>query len=347
MKNILEFIQPDDYHLHLREGEQLKCTVTDGAQQFARAIIMPNLKQPVTTVEQALAYRQQILRHRPAGSHFTPLMTLYLTDTMSVDTIKAAADHADIYAVKLYPAGATTHSAAGVHSLAKLEPIFAAMEKYSLPLLIHGEVTDATVDIFDREQVFIDRHLLPLLKQFPQLKIVLEHITTAYAVDVIKQSSEYIAATITAHHLWLTRNDLLVGGIKPHHYCLPVVKTFADRDALIAAAISGNTKFFLGTDSAPHSQASKESACGCAGIYTAHAALPLYAEIFAQQNALDKLEAFASINGARFYGLPINKNKIRLIKKSWQVPQTLNFGDQPLIPFAAGQHLQWMIDKKY
>ncbi len=344
MINTLELIQPDDYHLHLREGDQLKRTIVDSAQQFARAIIMPNLKQPVTTVEQALIYRNQILQNCPKGSHFTPLMTLYLTENTSVETIKAAANHSDIYAVKLYPAGATTNSTYGVHSLSKLDHIFAAMEKYHVPLLIHGEVTDALVDIFDREQVFIDNCLLPLLKKFPQLKIVLEHITTAYAVDVIKQSSDHIAATITAHHLWLTRNDLLVGGIKPHYYCLPIIKTFADRDALIAAAISGHSKFFLGTDSAPHSQTSKESACGCAGIYTAHAALLLYAEIFAQYNALDKLETFASINGARFYGLPINKNKIRLIKKTWQVPQLLSFGDQQLIPFAAGQNLQWAID---
>lgn len=341
----LELIQPDDLHLHFRDGDKLIRTVADTAQQFARAIVMPNLQPPVTSVEQALAYREQILRHIPDGLAFEPLMTLYLTDTTSVDTIKLAAQQPNIHAVKLYPAGATTHSDAGVQSLDKLEPLLAAMEEHGLPLLIHGEVTEDAIDIFDREQVFIDRHLLPIVKKCPQLKVVLEHISTAYAVDVVQQASKHLAATITAHHLWLTRNDMLVGGIKPHHYCLPIVKTANDRSALINAAISGNPKFFLGTDSAPHSQPSKESACGCAGIYTAHAAIELYAEIFEQHNALDKLEGFASRHGAQFYGLPINTNSIRLIKKAWQVPETLTLADQTLIPFAAGQTLQWHIEQ--
>ncbi len=305
---------------------------------------MPNLTPPVTTVMAAIEYKSRILKNLPKGQYFEPLMTLYLTESMPVETIAKAKASGVVYGCKLYPAGATTHSAAGVHDLKRIYPLLEAMQREHLPLLIHGEVVDEAIDIFDREAVFIERHLIPLLKDFPELPIVLEHISTRHAAEFVQAGPENLAATITAHHLWLNRNQLLAGGLKPHHYCLPILKTGDDQAALVKAAISGNTKFFLGTDSAPHAQSQKESACGCAGIYTAFAGIELYAEIFARENALGKLAAFASKNGARFYGLPINQNTLALTQQAWQVPETLEFGGQTLIPFLAGQTLNWQIN---
>jgi len=319
----LTLTQPDDWHIHLRSGSTLKTTVADVAHQFARAIVMPNLVPPVTTVELANQYRQEIQRYIPIESSFTPLMTLYLTDNTSTLEIKQAVKSGIIKACKLYPAGATTNSDLGLTHIEKAYSVFATMEEQGLPLLIHGEVTDANVDIFDREKVFIDRILTPLIAQFPNLKIVLEHITTADAVDFIHSSSTKVAATITAHHLLSNRNDMLVGGIHPHLYCLPILKREKHQHALIKAATSGSPKFFLGTDSAPHVQANKETACGCAGCYTAHAAIEMYAQAFDEAAALDKLEAFASFYGADFYGLKHNETTITLIKKVWKMPKEL------------------------
>jgi dihydroorotase len=314
------------------------------ARYFGRAIVMPNLTPPVATVEDALAYRDRIIAAmadlpRP----FDPLMTLYLTDTTSPREIAKAADTAGIHGVKLYPAGATTNSAAGVHELTALYPTLAAMEKADLPLLVHGEVTDHSIDIFDREKAFIDQHLSPIAETFSALRIVFEHITTADAVQFVQESSASVAATITAHHLLFNRNDMLVGGIRPHYYCLPILKRNVHQQALLKAAASGNTKFFLGTDSAPHSTGSKESACGCAGIYTAHAALEFYAQVFEEQNALDKLEGFASHFGADFYRLPRNPDTLTLRRESWEVPQTLPLGDTHLTPLLAGESIQWKV----
>ncbi len=304
---------------------------------------MPNLKVPVTTTELASAYRQRILSAVPSNVNFTPLMTLYLTDNTSRDEIIKARANPHIAAVKYYPAGATTHSDAGVTDLRKTYVALAAMEEQNLPLLVHGEVTDANIDIFDREKIFIERELLPLVEKFPQLRIVFEHVTTREAVEFVLGASNKIAATITAHHLLLNRNALFAGGMRPHYYCLPVLKREAHRQALVKAATSGNSKFFLGTDSAPHPKHAKESSCGCAGIYTAHAAIELYAEVFEQAGALDKLEGFASFYGPDFYGLPRNTQKITLVKEKWRVPSEYSLGGDKLVPFRADEELNWKV----
>ncbi|MBL8499001.1 MAG: dihydroorotase [Nitrosomonas sp.] len=337
--------RPDDWHLHLRDGEQLRAVLPHTAKQFARAIIMPNLKSPVVTTEMALAYRTRILAALPVAlqNHFEPLMTLYLTDNTPPSEIIRAKESAVIYGVKLYPAGATTNSDAGVTDIAKCYNTLAAMERNNLPLLVHGEVTDADVDVFDREKVFIDRVLAPLTRHFPDLRIVFEHVTTRDAVQFVTESSERIAATITAHHLLLNRNAIFQGGIRPHHYCLPVLKREMHRQALLEAAASGNPKFFLGTDSAPHAQMSKENACGCAGIFTAHAAIEFYAAAFEQAGALNKLEAFASFHGADFYQLPRNTSSITLKKESWIVPERFDYSGEQLIPLFAGTPLNWKL----
>ena len=335
--------RPDDWHLHVRDGEVLPDVLADTAKRFARAIIMPNLKPPVTTVDQALAYRQRILAALPEGSDFNPLMTLYLTDNTPADEIRKAAGHPDVHAVKLYPAGATTNSAAGVTSLEKTYAAIEAMAETGLPLLIHGEATAPEIDIFDREQVYIEQTLEPLLKKFPTLKVVLEHITTRQAAEFVSEGADNLAATITPHHLLMNRNAMFRGGMNPHHYCLPIIKREQHRQALLKAAVSDNGKFFLGTDSAPHPRHAKESACGCAGIYSAHAALELYAEAFEQAGGLDKLEGFASHYGADFYGLPRNTQTITLAKEDWTVPGSMKFGKEELIPLRAGETVHWRI----
>lgn len=334
--------RPDDWHIHLRDGQALTRTVGDAAQQFSRAIVMPNLVPPVMNSEQALSYKARILAARPAGSQFEPLMVLYLTDNTDPAEI-AKAKAAGVIACKLYPAGATTNSSSGVTDLAHIYPVLEAMQKVGMPFLLHGEVTDSAIDIFDREKVFIDRTLSPLVQQFPALKMVLEHITTAEAAAFVTQASSHIAATITAHHLLYNRNHMLAGGIRPHYYCLPILKRNTHQQALIQAATSGNPKFFLGTDSAPHAKDKKEAACGCAGSYTAYAAIELYAEAFEDAYALDKLEGFASHFGPDFYQLPRNKEKITLIKKDWQAPESLTMADQALIPLRAGETLRWQL----
>ncbi len=337
--------RPDDWHLHLRDGEQLHAVLPHTAKQFARAIIMPNLKPPVVTTEMALAYRARILEALPVAlqDHFEPLMTLYLTDNTPPSEIIRAKESAVIHGVKLYPAGATTNSDAGVTDIAKCYNTLAAMERNNLPLLVHGEVTDADVDVFDREKVFIDRVLAPLTWHFPDLRIVFEHVTTRDAVQFVTEASERIAATITAHHLLLNRNAIFQGGIRPHHYCLPVLKREMHRQALLEAATSGNPKFFLGTDSAPHAQMSKENACGCAGIFTAHAAIEFYAAAFEQAGVLSKLEAFASFHGADFYQLPRNTSSITLKKESWIIPERFDYSGEQLIPLYAGTPLNWKL----
>ena len=344
MSESVTITRPDDWHTHLRDNAALKTTVAHSARQFGRAIVMPNLAPPVTSTTMALAYRQRILAAIPEGQSFDPLMTLYLTDNTSKDEIKRASETEHVVAVKLYPAGATTHSDAGITDLQMIYPVLEAMEKHGLPLLVHGEVTDPQIDIFDRENVFIERCLIPVITQFPELRIVFEHITTGNAVDFVLESPVNIGATITAHHLMLNRNDMLGGGIKPHHYCLPVLKRELHRRALIAAATSGNPKFFLGTDSAPHAQRLKESACGCAGIYTAHAAMEFYASIFAAAGSLDKLETFASFSGADFYGLPRNSEKITLTKTPWTIPDDYPFDDERIIPLYAAQRIDWSFE---
>jgi dihydroorotase len=343
LTNSITISRPDDWHLHLRDGAALQAVLPDTARQFARAIVMPNLRPPVTTTELALAYRQRILAALPKGAKFEPLMTLYLTDNTSADEIKRAKASGMIHGVKLYPAGATTNSDAGVSDLAKCTNALQAMQDEGLPLLVHAEVTDADVDVFDRESVFIERHMKPLLKNFPALKVVFEHITTKDAADFVQAAPSNVAATITAHHLLMNRNDMFKGGIQPHHYCLPILKRESHRLALVKAATSGNPKFFLGTDSAPHAKTAKEAACGCAGMYTAHAAIELYAEAFESANALDKLEAFASFYGADFYGLPRNTQQITLQKTSWTVPNELPLGNESLVPLRAGQQVHWKL----
>ncbi|NBQ69899.1 MAG: dihydroorotase [Nitrosomonadaceae bacterium] len=337
--------QPDDWHLHLRDGEQMRAVLPHTAKQFARAIIMPNLRPPVVTTEMALAYRTRILAALPVAlqNRFEPLMTLYLTDNTPPSEIIRAKESTVIHGVKLYPAGATTNSDAGVTDIAKCHKTLAAMERNNLPLLVHGEVTDADVDVFDREKVFIDRILAPLTRHFPDLRIVFEHVTTRDAVQFVTEASERIAATITAHHLLLNRNAIFQGGIRPHYYCLPVLKREMHRQALLEAAISGNPKFFLGTDSAPHAQMSKENACGCAGIFTAHAAIEFYAAAFERAGALNKLEAFASFHGADFYQLPRNTSSITLKKESWIIPEQFDFAGEQLIPLNAGTDLNWRL----
>lgn len=333
---------PDDWHIHLRDGSNLDSIVQHAEKQFKRAIVMPNLVPPVTTVEQANAYRERLLSFTQ-GTSFNPLMTLYLTDSTSPEEIHKAATANDVYAVKLYPAGATTNSDSGVTNIQNVTASLAAMEETGLPLLIHGEVTDNDIDIFDREKVFIDRVLLDIVKQFPKLKIVLEHVTTKDGIDFILNSNENIAGTLTAHHLLLNRNAIFQGGIKPHNYCLPILKREKHRQALLDAATSGSPKFFLGTDSAPHMQSKKETACGCAGIYTAHAAIELYAEAFDSINKLNMLEKFASFNGPDFYGLPRNTETITLVKESWTVPESYPYATENVIPFRANETISWRI----
>lgn len=335
--------RPDDWHLHLRDEAMLSETVAATARQFARGIVMPNLVPPVTHAEQAAAYAQRILAACPENVSFTPLMTLYLTDQTTPEMIQAAYDGGWIKACKLYPAGATTNSANGVTELNHIYPALAAMEKLGLPLLVHGEVTDPEVDIFDREQVFIERHLRPLLDTFAGLKVVFEHITTKDAVAFVCEGNERLAATITPQHLLLNRNDMLVGGIQPHNYCLPILKRNVHQQALRAVVASGNSKFFLGTDSAPHLRHRKEASCGCAGCYSARAALELYAQVFDELNALEQLEGFASFYGADFYGLPRNTQTVTLRRHSWQVPEQVAVGDEPMVPFFAGQSLNWQL----
>jgi dihydroorotase len=337
---ILTLTRPDDWHLHLRDGDMLAAVLPDTARQFARAIVMPNLKPPVRTLADARAYRQRILAALPTGSHFEPLMTLYLTD--NTDPADVARAHASgiVKAVKYYPAGATTNSDSGVSDIHKVEGVLSIMREIGMPLLLHGEVTDPEVDIFDREAVFIDRVLAPLLRRQPGLKVVLEHITTRQAAEFVRQAPANVAATITAHHLLYNRNAMFQGGMRPHYYCLPVLKRETHRHALIEAAISGNPKFFLGTDSAPHAKGAKESACGCAGIYTAHAALELYAEAFEQAGALDRLEGFASLHGPDFYGLPRNTEQIKLSRENWTVNAEHASG---VLPLKAGETLAWRV----
>ena len=335
--------RPDDWHLHVRDGDALRSVVPHTARQFGRAIIMPNLKPPVTTTLQALAYRERILAAVPAGIDFTPLMTLYLTDNTDPGEIAAARDSGHVQAVKLYPAGATTHSDAGVSDIRKTYRTLEAMAEHGLPLLVHAEVTDPEVDVFDREAVFIERHLQPVCEAIPQLKVVLEHVTTKDGVDFVTASPDTVAATITAHHLLLNRNAMFAGGIRPHHYCLPVLKRETHRAALVAAATGGSPKFFLGTDSAPHAREAKESACGCAGMYTAHAALELYARAFDAAGALGRLEGFASRHGPAFYGLPPNSGTVTLEKTGWQVPESYPLADSTLVPLFAGETLDWQI----
>lgn len=340
----ITLIKPDDLHCHFRDGDFLKRTVPDCARRFRRAIVMPNLEQPIVSVKEAQSYRERILAELPAGLDFTPLMTLYLTESLSPSTIAEAKKTEHIPAAKLYPAGATTNSAAGISDLEKIYPIFEAMEKNNMLLLIHGESIHPLDDIFDREKIFIEKSLSKILEKFPNLKIVLEHISTEFAVDFVLGASKNLAATITPHHLLLNRNDLLRGGIHPHYYCLPILKRNTDQAALIKAATMGSEKFFLGTDSAPHPKSQKESACGCAGIYSAHIALELYAHIFAKENALQNLEKFASQNGAKFYNLPYNQERITLTHRPTSVPQELNFGSQILVPLCAGVSIEWSIE---
>ena len=339
----LEITRPDDWHVHLRDGAALGSVVADTARQFARAIVMPNLKPPVTTVAQAEDYRRRILASLPAAARFQPLMTLYLTEATSAGEIARAKASGTVFAVKYYPAGATTNSQAGVRDLSRVYPVLEAMQQHGLPLLMHGEVTDPTVDIFDRERVFIERHLMPLRERYPALRMVLEHITTCAAVEFVRQAPAHVGATITAHHLLLNRNALFEGGIQPHHYCAPVLKRETHRLALLEAATSGNPHFFLGTDSAPHAREAKETACGCAGIYTAHAAIELYAEAFEQVDRLDRLEAFASFHGADFYGQPRNRERLVLERTPWTVPDALPFADSSCIPFRAGRSMAWSV----
>jgi len=332
---------PDDWHLHVRDGEALHSVVPFTARQFNRAIIMPNLTPPVTTTEQALAYRQRILDAVPAGMTFEPLMTLYLTDNTPAQEIARAKASGHVHGVKLYPAGATTNSQSGVTDIALCDATLAAMQREGVPLLVHGEVTHDAVDIFDREAVFIEEVLAPLVSRFPELRVVFEHITTADAAAFVLDAPDNVAATITAHHLLLNRNDLLVGGIRPHNYCLPVLKRERHRQALVEAATSGNPKFFLGTDSAPHSRATKEHACGCAGSFTAPSAIELYAQAFDAVGQLERLEAFASHFGPDFYGLPRNTDTLELQRRAWQVPASYAYMDEDIVPFMAGEQLAW------
>ena len=339
----IKLVRPDDWHLHLRDEALMQSVLPDTARQFARAIIMPNLRPPVTNTEQAQAYRQRILAALPEGMTFEPLMTLYLTDNTSAEEIRRARQSGIVHAVKLYPAGATTNSDAGVTDLRKTYAALEEMQYWGMPLLVHGEVTNPDIDIFDREAVFIERVLQPLLKDLPKLRLVFEHITTREAAQFVTSAPDNIAATLTPQHLLYNRNAMLVGGIRPHFYCLPILKRETHREALVKAATSGNKKFFLGTDSAPHAQHAKENACGCAGCYTAHSAIELYAEAFEAAGALDKLEAFASFHGADFYGLPRNKRQITLRKEEWQVPASVGFGEHRLVPLRAGERMNWKL----
>ncbi|KWE60922.1 dihydroorotase [Burkholderia ubonensis] len=342
----LTLARPDDWHLHVRDGEMLAAVLPHTARQFGRAIIMPNLKPPVTTTAQAHAYRERILAAVPAGVAFEPLMTLYLTDNTPPDEIRRARESGFVHGVKLYPAGATTNSDHGVTDLAKCAKTLEAMQAVGMPLLVHGEVTDASIDLFDREKVFIDRVMTPLRRDFPGLKVVFEHITTKDAADYVRDADAapgLIGATITAHHLLYNRNAIFVGGIRPHYYCLPVLKRETHRVALVEAATSGNPRFFLGTDSAPHARNAKEAACGCAGCYTALHALELYAEAFDNAGALDKLEGFASFYGADFYGLPRAAETVTLRREPWELPLEILAGDTPVVPLRAGEAIGWKL----
>ena len=335
--------RPDDFHVHLRDGPAMASVLADTARQFARAIVMPNLKPPVTTTALALHYRDRILGELADDAQFEPLMTLYLTEDTPPEEISRAKLSGRVHGVKLYPAGATTHSDAGVTRISRCFNTLEKMEQLGLPLLVHGESTDPAIDVFDREKAFIEETLGPMVERFPSLKVVLEHITTGDAVQYVEVTGANVAATITAHHLLMNRNALFMGGIRPHHYCLPVLKREEHREALVEAATSGNPKFFLGTDSAPHPQGAKETACGCAGIYTAHAALELYATAFEEAGALDKLEGFAAVHGAAFYGLPRNKGTVTLVREEWRVPQTVAFGGERLVPLRAGETMSWKL----
>ncbi|MFT6914478.1 MAG: dihydroorotase [Motiliproteus sp.] len=339
----LEITRPDDWHVHLRDGEVLKNTVADMARYFGRAIVMPNLVPPVTTCAQALAYQQRILACMPSTRDFDPLMTLYLTETTSREELQAAQQSTHVHAVKLYPAGATTNSEAGISSLEKIYPALTTLEEIGLPLLVHGEVTHADIDIFEREKIFIERQLQPILERFPKLKVVMEHISTRDAVEFVADAGNNVAATITPQHLLYNRNDLLVGGIKPHLYCLPILKRNIHQRALLEAATSGSPKFFLGTDSAPHALSAKESACGCAGCYSANSAIELYAEAFESMNALDKLEGFASFYGPDFYDLARHTETITLEKRPWIQQAQLDFGTQAIVPLRAGETIGWQV----
>jgi dihydroorotase len=341
--NEIRLIRPDDWHLHLRDGDALAAVVGASAAQFGRAIIMPNLKPPVTNVEQARAYRDRILAALPPGADFTPLMTLYLTDNTTPEQIRAAKASGIVHGVKLYPAGATTNSDAGVTDVRHAYPALEAMQREGLPLLVHGEVTDQAIDLFDREQVFIDQVMIPLRRDFPGLRVVFEHITTAQAAQYVRDAEPGIAATITAHHLLYNRNAIFIGGIRPHWYCLPVLKRETHRLALLEAATGGNPRFFLGTDSAPHAQRLKEHAVGCAGCYTAPHALELYAAAFEMAGALERLEGFASRHGPAFYGLPVNSATVTLRRDPWTIPQSLPFPGDAIVPLAAGETLQWRL----
>lgn len=342
MTDTLTITRPDDWHIHFRDGAAMRSVLPDTARVFGRAIAMPNLKPPVVNVADAAAYRDRLLAASGAAA-FDPLMTLYLTDNTQPDEIRRARASGFVHAVKYYPAGATTNSDSGVTELAKAYQAIAAMEEAGMPLLLHGEVVDAEVDVFDREAVFIERHLIRLMNDFPRLKIVLEHITTRQAAEFVAAAPANVAATITVHHLLYNRNAMFRGGIRPHMYCLPVLKREQHRQALVAAAISGNPKFFLGTDSAPHAVGAKEAACGCAGIYSAHAAIELYAEAFEDAGALDRLEAFASFHGADFYGLPRHADTITLRRENWTAPARLGLGDEALIPLRAGETIRWRV----
>jgi len=339
----LTITRPDDWHLHLRDGAALATTVTAAARHFGRGIIMPNLTPPVTTTAEVTAYQQRILTQRPADSRWQPLMVLYLTDATSPSEIIRAKDSGIVYAAKVYPAGATTNSAAGVTDLDHINGVLEVMEKVGLPLLLHGEVTDDSIDIFDREAVFIDRHLNRIVRDFPALKVVLEHITTREGAQFVAAAREGVAATITPQHLLFNRNHMLAGGIRPHYYCLPILKRNVHQEALIAAALSSSPRFFLGTDSAPHAQHRKETACGCAGCYSHHAAVELYAEFFHRHNALEKLEAFASFYGADFYGLPRNSDTLTLAHAPWRLPDSVALGEDNMVPLMAGETLNWRV----
>jgi dihydroorotase len=339
----LTLTRPDDWHLHLRDGEAMRSVVAATARVFGRAVVMPNLDPPVTTVAAAAAYRERIAAALPNGSRFAPLLTLYLTDNTTPEEIARASSSGFIIGAKYYPAGATTHSESGVTDLARIHATLGAMERHGFPLLVHGEATGAEVDIFDRERVFVERTLERIVRDFPALTVVLEHVTTSDAVDFVVAAAAHVGATITPQHLLYSRNALLAGGVRPHLYCMPVLKREKHRRALVKASTGGNPKFFLGTDSAPHSRGSKENACGCAGCYSAHAALEMYAEVFEAAGALDRLEAFASFHGADFYGLPRNAEKVTLRREAWTVPAEYAFGDRTVVPLRAGEALQWRV----
>ncbi len=342
-QNFLTLTRPDDWHLHLRDGATLASVLPHTARQFGRAIVMPNLRPPVTTTAQAAAYRERILAALPAGMDFQPLMTLYLTDNTDPDEIRRARDSGFVHAVKLYPAGATTNSDAGVTALSKCYKTLEVMQEVGIPFLVHGEVTDPAIDIFDREAAFIERVMQPLKRDMPALKVVFEHITTKDAAQYVREADDTVGATITAHHLLYNRNEIFKGGIRPHYYCLPILKREEHRQALLHAATSGSTKFFLGTDSAPHPKGLKEHACGCAGCYTALHAMELYAQAFDQAGALDKLEAFASFHGPAFYGLPPNRGTVTLKRETWTLPAELPMGEGSVVPLNGGEPINWKL----